>query len=284
MDVDLAPVRIVGAGRRRRRRPPAAVVAGALIIATLVGLALWVTLFGRYGVNQPSDEVLSGPSAAHWLGTDNIGRDLLTRTLLAGRTSLLVATGATLLAALLGVPIGLVAGYRGGVVDTALMGFVDTALSVPPVLLALTLVAIFTPGIWTLMLGVGLIFTPYFARLVRGPALTVREQDFVAAARIAGVGGGTILRRHVLPNVAAPVVVQLANTAATCILIEASLSYLGLGVQPPQPSWGRMVLEGQRYMLDSPLLVIVPCVALVLASIALGLLADGLQKQLNPRR
>lgn len=284
MDVDLAPVRIMTAGARRRRRPPAAVLAGALILAMLVGLALWVTLFGRYGVNQPSDAVLSGPSAAHWLGTDNIGRDLLTRTLLAGRTSLLVATGATLLAALLGVPIGLVAGYRGGVVDTALMGFVDTALSVPPVLLALTLVAIFAPGVWTLMLGVGLIFTPYFARLVRGPALSVREQDFVAAARIAGVGGATILRRHVLPNVAAPVVVQLANTAATCILIEASLSYLGLGVQPPQPSWGRMVLEGQRYMLDSPLLVIVPCVALVLASIALGLLADGLQKQLNPRR
>jgi len=284
MDVDLAPVLAPSAGARRRRRWPASLVAGTLIIATMVALALWVTLFGRYGVNQPSGDVLAGPSAAHWVGTDNIGRDLLTRALLAGQTSLLVATGATLLAALLGVPIGLIAGYRGGLVDSALMAFVDTALSVPPVLLALTLVAIFTPGVWTLMLGVGLIFTPYFARLVRGPALSVREQDFVAAARIAGVGGGTIVRRHVLPNVAAPVLVQLANTAATCILIEASLSYLGLGVQPPQPSWGRMVLEGQRYMLESPLLVIVPCAALVLASIALGLFADGLQKQLNPRR
>jgi peptide/nickel transport system permease protein len=269
--------------RQRKRRLPASLVAGAAVIATLVALALWVTFFGRYGVNQPSDAILEGPSGAHWLGADNLGRDVLTRLLIAGRTSLLVAGGATLLAALLGVPIGLVAGYRGGATDSALMAFVDTALSVPPVLLALTLVAVFKPGVLTLILGVGLIFTPYFARLVRGPALSVREQDFVAAARISGVGGGLIMLRHVLPNVAAPVIVQLANTAATCILIEASLSYLGLGVQPPQPSWGRMVSEGQRYMQETPLLVVVPCVALVLASVALGLLADGLQKRLNPR-
>jgi len=260
----------------RRRRPPASLVAGAVVIGALVALALWVTLFGRYGVNQPSDAILEGPSGAHWLGADNLGRDLLTRVL--------VAAGATLLAALIGVPIGLVAGYRGGPADSALMAFVDTALAVPPVLLALTLVAVFKPGVGTLILGIGLIFTPYFARLVRGPALSVREQDFVAAARISGVGGSLIMLRHVLPNVAAPVIVQLANTAATCILIEASLSYLGLGVQPPQPSWGRMVSEGQRYMQETPLLVIVPCVALVLASVALGLLADGLQKRLNPRR
>lgn len=269
---------------RTVRRAPASLLAGAGIIAILVGLALWVTLFGRYGVNQPSDAVLAGPSGAHWLGTDNLGRDLLTRLLTGARMSLLVAGGATAVAALLGTPIGLVAGYRGGAVDSALMSFVDTALAVPPVLLALTLVAVFSPGVLTLVIGVGLIFAPYFARLVRGPALSVREQDFVAAARISGVGGAAIVLRHILPNVAPPVIVQLANTAATAILIEASLSYLGLGVQPPAPSWGRMVFEGQRYMHDSPLLVVVPCAALVLASVALGLLGDGLQKRLNPRR
>lgn len=267
-----------------RRRLPAPLLAGAAVIAALAGLTLWVTLFGRYGVNQPSDAILAGPSGAHWLGTDNLGRDLLTRTLTGGRNSLLVAAGATAVAALLGTPIGLLAGYRGGAVDSALMSFVDTALSVPPVLLALTLVAVFNPGILTLILGIGLIFAPYFARLVRGPALSVREQDFVSAARISGVGDAAILLRHILPNVAAPVIVQLANTAATAILIEASLSYLGLGVQPPAPSWGRMVSEGQRYMHESPLLVVVPCAALVLASIALGLLGDGLQKRLDPRR
>jgi peptide/nickel transport system permease protein len=195
----------------------------------------------------------------------------------------MVAFGATTLAALIGIPIGLVAGYNARRLDAVLMAAMDTAMSIPSVLLALVLVSVFSPGMWVLIGGMGLIFVPYFARIVRAPALTVRERDFVSAARIAGVRTPVIIGRHVLPNVLSSALVQYANTAATCVLVEASLSYLGLGIQPPTPSWGRMIFEGQRYMKDDPLLVIVPGITLAIATAAFGLISDGLQEQLNPR-
>ncbi|MER5515410.1 ABC transporter permease [Streptomyces sp. NPDC048254] len=277
-------VTVTAAPRRRLRlgwNPT--LTTGVCILGAIVVLALLIAGFGRYSAEDVGDSLLTGPSGSHWLGTDNLGRDLFTRTFVAARQSLLVAFGATTLAALIGVPIGLVAGYNARRLDAVLMAAMDTAMSIPSVLLALVLVSVFTPGMWVLITGMGLIFVPYFARIVRAPALTVRERDFVSAARIAGVRTPVIIGRHVLPNVLSSALVQYANTAATCVLVEASLSYLGLGIQPPTPSWGRMIFEGQRYMKDDPLLVIVPGITLAVATAAFGLISDGLQEQLNPR-
>lgn len=272
---------------RRRLRPRlgwnATLTTGVCILAAIVVLALLIGAFGGYSTTDVGDSLLNGPSGSHWLGTDNLGRDLFTRTFGAARQSLMVAFGATTLAALIGIPIGLVAGYNARRLDAVLMAAMDTAMSIPSVLLALVLVSVFSPGMWVLIGGMGLIFVPYFARIVRAPALTVRERDFVSAARIAGVRTPVIIGRHVLPNVLSSALVQYANTAATCVLVEASLSYLGLGIQPPTPSWGRMIFEGQRYMKDDPLLVIVPGITLAIATAAFGLISDGLQEQLNPR-
>jgi len=262
---------------------PTRATAGIGILGALVLGALLIGLLGPYHAEGVSGDLLAHPSGAHWLGTDNLGRDLFTRTFVAARESLLVALGATAIAALVGVPIGLVAGYSAGRLDTVLMGALDLAMSIPAVLLALVLVSVFNPGLWVLVAGMGLIFAPYFARVVRAPALAVRELDFVSAARIAGVGAPVIIARHILPNVASSALVQFANTAATCILVEASLSYLGLGIQPPTPSWGRMIFEGQRYMKQDPMLLIVPGITLVVATAAFGLISDGLQHRANPR-
>ncbi|MGW1877000.1 ABC transporter permease [Streptomyces sp. NPDC001975] len=280
-----APAVTVTAAPRRRLRLGwnPTLTTGVCILGAIVVLALLIAGFGRYSAEDVGDSLLTGPSASHWLGTDNLGRDLFTRTFVAARQSLLVAFGATTLAALIGVPIGLVAGYNARRLDAVLMAAMDTAMSIPSVLLALVLVSVFTPGMWVLITGMGLIFVPYFARIVRAPALTVRERDFVSAARVAGVRTPVIIGRHVLPNVLSSALVQYANTAATCVLVEASLSYLGLGIQPPTPSWGRMIFEGQRYMKDDPLLVIVPGITLAVTTAAFGLISDGLQEQLNPR-
>lgn len=280
-----APAVTVPAARRRRPRLGwnTTLTTGVCVLGAIVVLSLLIGVFGRYATTDVSDSLLTGPSGSHWLGTDNLGRDLFTRTFGAARQSLMVAFGATTLAALIGIPIGLVAGYNARRLDAVLMAAMDTAMSIPSVLLALVLVSVFSPGMWVLIGGMGLIFVPYFARIVRAPALTVRERDFVSAARIAGVPTPVIIGRHVLPNVLSSALVQYANTAATCVLVEASLSYLGLGIQPPTPSWGRMIFEGQRYMKDDPLLVIVPGITLAIATAAFGLISDGLQEQLNPR-
>ncbi|MDV7219447.1 ABC transporter permease [Streptomyces prunicolor] len=287
MTVESTAPAVTVAPARRRLRPRlgwnATLTTGVCILVAIVLLSLLIGLFGRYSTTDVGDSLLTGPSGSHWLGTDNLGRDLFTRTFGAARQSLMVAFGATTLAALIGIPIGLVAGYNARRLDAVLMAAMDTAMSIPSVLLALVLVSVFSPGMWVLIGGMGLIFVPYFARIVRAPALTVRERDFVSAARIAGVRTPVIIGRHVLPNVLSSALVQYANTAATCVLVEASLSYLGLGIQPPTPSWGRMIFEGQRYMKDDPLLVIVPGITLAIATAAFGLISDGLQEQLNPR-
>ncbi|MEV0479885.1 ABC transporter permease [Streptomyces sp. NPDC050508] len=287
MTVESTAPAVTVAPARRRLRPRlgwnATLTTGVCVLVAIVVLSLLIGVFGRYSTTDVGDSLLTGPSGSHWLGTDNLGRDLFTRTFGAARQSLMVAFGATTLAALIGVPIGLVAGYNARRLDAVLMAAMDTAMSIPSVLLALVLVSVFSPGMWVLIGGMGLIFVPYFARIVRAPALTVRERDFVSAARIAGVRTPVIIGRHVLPNVLSSALVQYANTAATCVLVEASLSYLGLGIQPPTPSWGRMIFEGQRYMKDDPLLVIVPGITLAIATAAFGLISDGLQEQLNPR-
>ena len=287
MTVESTAPAVTVAPARRRPRPRlgwnATLTTGVCVLVAIVLLSLLIAVFGRYSTTDVGDSLLTGPSGSHWLGTDNLGRDLFTRTFGAARQSLMVAFGATTLAALIGIPIGLVAGYNARRLDAVLMAAMDTAMSIPSVLLALVLVSVFSPGMWVLIGGMGLIFVPYFARIVRAPALTVRERDFVSAARIAGVPTPVIIGRHVLPNVLSSALVQYANTAATCVLVEASLSYLGLGIQPPTPSWGRMIFEGQRYMKDDPLLVIVPGITLAIATAAFGLISDGLQEQLNPR-
>lgn len=246
-------------------------------------MAVVVGWIGPSSADQQSSEIFAGPGLHHLLGTDNLGRDLLTRVCVGARYSLTVDVLSTSLAALLGVPLGILAGYRGGRVDALIMRLVDTMLAMPPMLVALALIVILGHSTAPLVIGIGVVFVPYWVRVVRAHALTVRERDFVAAARVARVSDLTIMRRHVFPNVSSTVLVQFANTASIIVVLEASLSYLGLGVAPPAPSWGRMIFNAQTYMETAPMTLVAPALLLIATTIAWNLLADGLQALMDPK-
>jgi peptide/nickel transport system permease protein len=217
----------------------------------------------------------SPPDGTHWLGTDDLGRDYFVRLCVAGRTSLSIALAGSLLALVAGSAVGFAAGVGGRWLDTLLMGGVDLLLSFPSLLLGLAAVTVFSPSMTTLIAVLSLVSLPHFARIVRARCLEVRELEFVLSARISGVRSSAIVLKHLLPNVLPLMMVQLANSAAIVILLESALSYLGLGVQPPTPSWGRMVAEAQNYLTDSPWLVLGAGGALLLSSVGWGLIGEG---------
>lgn len=268
----------------RRRRPGAAFWIGASIIAGVLLLAAWMTVFPPYGPLATTGGSLEGPSGAHLLGTDNVGRDSLVRLALAGRTSLLISGSAALLAAAIGTALGLIAGYAGGIVDTVIMRTVDALLALPAILVALVVGVIIGNGPVPLVLALGLIFAPTFARVMRAPALALRERDFVLASRLSGIRAPRIVIEHLLPNALTPLLVQFASVASSVVLLEAALSYLGQGVQAPEPSAGRMINEFTRFMQIQPLLVTLPALLIVILSAGWNLLADGIQTFLAPRR
>lgn len=270
--------------RSARRRPGPAFWAGFGILAVILLLAAWMTLWPPYDPLTTVGANLEGPSAAHPLGTDNVGRDSFTRLALAGRSSLLISGAAALLAAVIGTTVGMIAGYFGGWLDTALMRLVDAALAIPAILVALVVGVIIGTGAVPLVIALGIVFAPSFARVMRAPVIALRERDFVLAAQLSGSRAPKIIVQHLLPNALTPLLVQFASVASAVVLLEAALSYLGQGVQAPEPSAGRMISEFTRFMQLQPLVILFPSLLIVLLSAGWNLLADGVQEFLQPRR
>ena len=271
-----------GAWRQLRKHRTALVgliVLGGFLVLTALAPAIF-----PYDPNVADlDHVLLPPSLAHPFGTDHLGRDLLTRVVFGTRVSFLIGILAVAFSASLGVPVGLVSGVRGGVVDLVVQRFVDLLLAFPGFLLALTLIAVLGVGVTNVVVSVGLAAVPQYVRLARGVALSVKEQAYIEAARAAGVGEGRILVRHVLPNCLAPLIVQSTLRLGEAILVAAGLGFLGLGVKPPTPEWGTMLGEGQSYLFSSWYIATFPGLAIFLAVIAANLLGDGLRDALDPR-
>jgi peptide/nickel transport system permease protein len=266
------------------RRHPRLVVGGGLVIC-LVFIAIFAPLLTSYDpiVGDVSDS-LQAPSAAHWLGTDDQGRDVMARITYGARISLSVAIISVSIGAFTGVSIGLLAGYAGGTVDLLLMRVIDALLAFPALLLAISITATLGPQIQNAMIAIGIISIPIYARLTRGQVLSLRERDFVTAAKAIGVGPVRVTLQHLLPNIANPLIVQMTLTAAFAILQEAVLSFLGLGAQPPAPSWGQDIAYNQRYITNLMWWGSVgPGVAIFLAVFAFNFLGDALRDWLDPQ-
>jgi len=261
--------------------------------ATALGLAIIVVmivvaLVGPVLAPYKYDEViltdrLQPPSAEHLLGTDQFGRDILSRMLFGARVSLVVGLGGVAVAMAFGVVLGAIAGFYGGWPDEIIMRLMDILLAFPYIILAVALIAMVGPSVRNIILVVGFTRLPQFARLVRGSVLTIRETDFVTAARAIGQREWRILSRHILPNCLTPIVVMASLSVATAILTESALSFLGLGIQPPQSSWGTMIADGRRFMLDAPWIATFPGIAISLTILGYNLLGDGLRDALDPR-
>jgi peptide/nickel transport system permease protein len=254
-------------------------VLGLFVLATLIGPLL---LHYDPAQQQLSDARL-GSSPAHLLGTDQLGRDELTRLLFGARYSLSLGFFAVVIGVAVGVPLGAISGYFGGWIDLALQRITDVMLAFPNILLALALVAVLGVGLRNVIISVGISSVPLFVRLVRSSALSIRELPYVEAARASGTRDGLIILRHVLPNSIAPVIVQGTVQLGTAILIASGLGFLGLGVQAPTPEWGAMLGEARNDIFNDPNLATFPGLAIFLAVLAFNLLGDGLRDALDPR-
>ena len=269
---------------KRLRRNRAAVLSGLFLVGMCViaGAAPWLP-----GLPDPTHQDLAlsaaPPSAAHWFGTDELGRDTFARVIYGGRISLLVGLVGTLVSLLIGVSYGAVAGYRGGRTDEIMMRAVDVLYSLPYIFLVILLLVFFSRSIIMLFVALGLVQWLTMARIVRGQVLSLKQQNFVEAARALGAGDGAIIFRHIVPNTLGPVIVYTTLTVPAVILQEAFLSFLGLGVQPPDASWGTLVSEGARLLALFPWLVIFPGVALSLTLLCFNFLGDGLRDALDPQ-
>ncbi|MDR5709803.1 MAG: ABC transporter permease [Armatimonadota bacterium] len=255
------------------------------MVCVVMGLSLlapWLTPHDPAAVDPPN--ALQPPSPRHPLGTDRLGRDVLSRVLQGGRISLMAGGAAVVAGAGIGVPLGLACGYWGGRLDFLGMRVVDGLMTFPALLLALLVISAFGPGPLQATAAVGAVLIPGFARLSRGLTLVVRTQEFVLAARALGSSDGSILRTHILPHVTGPLLVQLTAALSGAVLAEASLSYLGLGAQPPTPSWGGMLQEARDVLFVAPWMAIGPGVALFLSVLGWNLVGDGLRDLLDPYR
>ena len=269
---------------KRARRQPLAVAGVVLLTAFIVGgvAAPWLAPTNPAAINLPHR--LESPSAAHWAGTDELGRDTLSRLLWGARISLSVSTTVVAVSLAVGLSIGGLAGYLGGWIDTALTTFaMNTFLALPGILLAIAFAAFLGPGFSNLVLALAIGGWAGYARLVRAQVLAVRDREYVDAARSLGAGGLRIFVHHILPNILQPILVQAAIGMAGVILAEATLSFLGLGIPAPAPSWGAMLNEARSHLFDSPHLVIFPAVAVAGAVLGFNFLGDALRDRLDPR-
>lgn len=259
-------------------------LAGLAILLVMLGATLFAGVILPYDPNAADlDAVLSGPTPAHLFGTDQLGRDILTRVVYGGRISLLIGVLSVALSAMIGIPLGLVSGFYRGVSDLIIQRFVDIVLAFPGFLLALTLISLLGVGFLNVILSVGIASVPVYVRLVRGVTLSLRELAYVESARAAGLRDWTIMVRHILPNTAAPIIVQSSLQLGTALLVAAGLGFLGLGVVPPTPEWGAMLGEAQTYLLTTWYMATSPGVAIFLTVMAFNLLGDGLRDALDPR-
>ena len=269
--------------RRSRLRLNLPLLIGAAMVLLSIGLTFAAPWLTAHDPLEIADASLSAPSSQYLLGTDQLGRDVLTRILYAARSSLAAACLSAALAFAAGTLLGLIAGYSTGLVDAFLMRILDVLQAIPALLLAIALVAALGPNLPNLILTMGLLFMPRFARVARASTLSVRERDYVAAAIGLGVSRARTLYRHVLPNIAAPLIVEASLTVTIAILTEASLSFLGLGVQPPDPTWGGMIAESAAVMALAPWLALSPGFAIVFVVVGFTLMDDGLRDALDPR-
>ncbi|MBO9541646.1 ABC transporter permease [bacterium] len=268
---------------RRFARNRSAVAGGALVLAYFAIALLAPWLSPHDPLAQDLAQRLQPPSFAHWLGTDDLGRDLLSRLLWGAGVSLQVGLLSVAIALGLGVPIGLVSGYAGKWVDETLMRLMDMLMAFPGMLLAILVVAVLGPSLTNAMLAIGLVNVPQYARLVRAAALGLKEQEYVEAARMAGASHAFMLWRHVLPNCLTPILVQATLGIATAILETAGLSFLGLGAQPPQPEWGTMLNQARAFIRSAPWTVAFPGLAVMAVVLGFNLLGDGLRDLLDPK-
>lgn len=258
-------------------------VTGALLMSVLLGMALLSVCWTPYDPNDVDmAAVLQSPSAQHWLGTDDFGRDTLSQLLVGARATLLAGSVAVTLALTAGLALGLVAAARPGPIQTGILRLADFLLAFPAILTAIMLTAVFGAGLGNAVVAVGLYSVPSFVRITRAAAATVWSCDYVRAARACGWSRWQTTRRHVLPNILPLLLVQATVRFAVAILAEAALSFLGFGVQPPQPSWGRMLADAQSVLFEAPLQALWPGLAIMLAVLGLNLLGDGLRDLLDP--
>jgi len=256
---------------------------GAALVALLIGTALLSFVWTPYSATELDiPNKLQPPGAAHWLGTDSLGRDIVSLLIVGSRNSIAVGLIAVGIGIVFGVALGLAAARRGWV-EELVMRFSDFAFAFPALLSAIMLTAVYGPGLGTAIVAIGIFNVPVFARITRASANAVWTREFVLAARACGKGAWSITWHHVLPNIAAVLIVQATIQFAVAILAEAALSYLGLGTQPPMPSWGRMLNEGQALMYQAPWLAVWPGLAIVLSVLGLNLMGDGLRDLMDPR-
>jgi peptide/nickel transport system permease protein len=257
---------------------------GAAIVAAFVLVTALAPILAPYDpVAADFANVLAPPNTAHPFGTDDVGRDVLSRVIHGSQVSLEAGLFTVTVALLVGLPLGLVAGYAGGRIDDAVMRAVEVVLAFPTLVLALGITAVLGPKLLHALVAIGVVFVPHFARLVRGQVLSVKENDFVVAARAVGASDARVMRLHVLPNCLAPILVQATYSIAFAILVEAALSFLGLGTQPPTPSWGIMLAAGRGYLEQAPWLGAFPGLAIFVTVLGFNLLGDGLRDALDPR-
>lgn len=270
---------------RRLRRDRMAMLGLAILIVMIV-LALLADFIADYDtavIGMNMRERLQTPSRAHWFGTDGYGRDVFARIVHGSRLSLSLSILAMAAAVAVGSLIGAVAGYYGGRVDNLLMRFMDILLAIPPMLMSISIVAALGHSMINLMIALSLAYIPVFARVIRSSILSVKGQEFIEAAKACGTSDARIIARHIIPNAIGPIIVQATLAMGSTILIISSLSFMGMGIQPPQPEWGTMLYEGRDLIRTSPYLVIFPGIAIALAVLSLNLLGDGLRDALDPR-
>ncbi len=260
------------------------VIFGAVIIAILIFVALtadWITPYDPY--QQNLRESLKPPSSAHWLGTDALGRDTLSRIIYGTRTSLAVGVNSVGLAALIGMTLGLLAGYLGGWISTLIMRCVDALMAIPPLMLALAIGAALGGGLNNVIISLGISLIPTYVRLMRGQVLAVKQSDYIKASEIIGSSDLRTMLAHVLPNCLSPLIVLITLNLGVAIIAEAGLSFVGLGITPPGAAWGSMVNDGYRYLLSNPILSFAPGFCVMLVVLAFNLVGDGLRDALDPR-
>ena len=281
-NIPLPPSKRPGIWRQLRRSPGAMI--GLCLIVLLLSTAIFADVIAPQGIDD--QDLLNGllpPGSEFLLGTDEFGRDMFSRIVYGARVSLEVAIIATIVSAVVGVSLGVIAGYFGGTLDHIIQGMIDISWAFPTVLMAIFLVATFGPGLVNVMVAVGLVYWGGYARVVRGQVLSLREWDYVTAARAMGATDQRIILRHILVNVLAPVIVMATLMMGDAILIEATLSFLGMGAQPPTPSWGSILAGGRTYLRLAPWVCMVPGLAIMLTVLGFNLLGDGLRDALDPR-
>ena len=260
------------------------VIFGLVVIVLLLVTAVFAPLLAPYDpYQQDLNNILDKPSLNHPLGTDTVGRDTLSRIIYGSRTSLLVGVVAIFMASAIGMFLGLISGYFGGITNTVIMRLIDALMTIPMILLALTIAALLGGGIKNIILALGVALVPPYARLMRGQAISIKENDYVLAGRAMGAKNMRVMFRHVAPNCFPPLIVLMTMMMGSAILAEAGLSFLGIGISPPGAAWGAMVSEGYRYLLSMPVLSFAPGLAIMLVVFAFNMVGDGLRDALDPR-